>query len=150
MVFGIVPTRDALRFIPFLWWQWRWHNQFVFDPSPWSIEVVLQQLYISLAEFSMFAEFHRLFNHPDSTSRWMPPEVSWSKINVGGSFLPQSNSMGAGGLVRDSSGNWISGFSSFDGDGDVLLSELIGIGRDLEIAVELVADQRRQEHNLYL
>lgn len=42
--------------------------------------------------------------------------------------------MGSGGLIRDDNGDWIVGFSSFDGVGDVLLAELTVIKHGLQLA----------------
>ena len=48
------------------------------------------------------------------------------KLNVDGSCNSRGG-IGAGGLIRDDKGNWLAGFSSNDGQGDVLIVELFAI-----------------------
>ncbi|KAL6569273.1 dolichyl-P-Man:Man(7)GlcNAc(2)-PP-dolichol alpha-1,6-mannosyltransferase [Orobanche minor] len=43
--------------------------------------------------------------------------------------------MGAGGIIRDSKGQWVAGFSSNDGKGDVLFAELFGVYHGLALIV---------------
>nr|AFK41923.1 unknown [Lotus japonicus] len=42
---------------------------------------------------------------------WTKPRRGWLKLNVDGSLLPDPLSAGCGGVLRDSSGKWISGFA---------------------------------------
>lgn len=42
--------------------------------------------------------------------------------------------IGAGGLLRSSSGDWIAGFSSCEGVGDIFLAELLAIKQGLPLA----------------
>lgn len=55
-------------------------------------------------------------------------------LNFGGIFRDSSvglgfnsNSIACGGIIRDSSGNWIAGFACYIGNGNSLLAELWGI-----------------------
>ncbi|KAJ1383990.1 Ribonuclease H-like superfamily [Sesbania bispinosa] len=79
----------------------------------------------------------RLFLHPDASGRWLPPAEPFFKLNVDDSFHLHTLMMGAGGLIRDSLGHWIRGFSSFEACGDSLSAELIAIFRGLEVARDL-------------
>lgn len=45
-----------------------------------------------------------------------------------------SNMMGTGGLIRSSKGDWITGFSCFEGGG--MLAELLAVRRGLQLAWE--------------
>ncbi|KAJ1387751.1 Ribonuclease H-like superfamily [Sesbania bispinosa] len=128
---------DSVFWASVAWWQWKWRNSFVFDAAPWNIDFVLNQISISFAEFSVFAQSLCLFMHPDTSSHWLPPDHNWFKVNVDGSFLNHGNVMGVGGLVRDSIGAWVQGFRSFEGFGDSLLAEIIAVVRGLEFAIDL-------------
>lgn len=44
--------------------------------------------------------------------------------------------MCTGGLIRDSQGDWLSGFSSIEGPGDPLLAELLAVKNGLSHAWE--------------
>ncbi|CAL8167723.1 unnamed protein product [Prunus armeniaca] len=54
---------------------------------------------------------------------WNPPSTGTCKINTDGSRSPTSGSIGAGGLLRDTTGEWIKGFSVNLGNGSVLVLE---------------------------
>lgn len=64
----------------------------------------------------------------------MPPPSDSVKLNVDGSFLESSNSIGAGGLIYSATGDWIVGFSSCEGDGDTFLAGLLPIKHSLLLA----------------
>lgn len=68
--------------------------------------------------------------------RWKSPQVGVLKLNVDGSFNAASNLMCTGGLLRDSKGEWSSGFSSIEGSGDALLVELLAVKNRLNYAWE--------------
>ncbi|EEF31355.1 hypothetical protein RCOM_0755060 [Ricinus communis] len=59
---------------------------------------------------------------PSKNISWNPPPVGWIKLNVDGGV--KDGKAGATGLIRDSNGNWISGFVQFIGDCPVLEAEL--------------------------
>ncbi|KAF7811879.1 putative ribonuclease H-like domain-containing protein [Senna tora] len=62
-----------------------------------------------------------------------PPPFGWWKINLDGS-CSSSNNIAAGGLIRDSNGNWVMGFSKFLGGGTILYAELWAIVYGLDLA----------------
>ncbi|KAI5324318.1 hypothetical protein L3X38_033391 [Prunus dulcis] len=57
----------------------------------------------------------------------MAPLPGVCKVNTDGSRINSSGLIGAGGLLRDSCGNWIKGFSVNLGYGSVIEAELWGI-----------------------
>ncbi|KAJ1418541.1 Ribonuclease H domain [Sesbania bispinosa] len=65
---------------------------------------------------------------------WNPPPQDYFKLNVDGSCLPSLGRLGAGGVLRDSIGNWIWGFSCSCGQGSSLLVELCALKLGLFIA----------------
>ncbi|CAL2251951.1 unnamed protein product [Prunus armeniaca] len=57
-------------------------------------------------------------------------------LNVDGSCKPASGNIGAGGVLRDSFGNWIKGFAVNMGNGQVLEAELWGLFFGLKLALD--------------
>jgi len=46
--------------------------------------------------------------------RWLPPQVGWVKLNIDGASR-RGMQTGCGGIIRDSDGNWICGFTKGPG-----------------------------------
>ncbi|KAJ1383750.1 Reverse transcriptase zinc-binding domain [Sesbania bispinosa] len=59
-----------------------------------------------------------------STLWWYPPPPNVTKLNVDGSYVARTGLMGIGGLLRDSFGTWLWGFTGSVGQGRILLAEL--------------------------
>ena len=57
-------------------------------------------------------------------THWSPPPEGILKLNIDGSFLENFGSLGAGSVVRNHNGDWITGFSHYEDGGDALLAEL--------------------------
>ncbi|KAJ1437894.1 Ribonuclease H-like superfamily [Sesbania bispinosa] len=89
------------------------------------------------SEDYIWKKIYSHFLHPEASLRWSPPESDWFKINVDDSFILHTQLMGAGGLIQNSFGRWIRGFSSFEDVGDILLAELLAILRGLQVAHSL-------------
>ncbi|CAL9017353.1 unnamed protein product [Prunus brigantina] len=66
---------------------------------------------------------------------WTPPEIGVLKLNVDGSLMRNSGSIGAGGVIRDHLGNWIGGFAVNLGKGQILEAELWGLFFGLNLAI---------------
>ncbi|MBA0636131.1 hypothetical protein Godav_022307 [Gossypium davidsonii] len=66
--------------------------------------------------------------------RWCLPNHGWIKINTDGVASRNKNWLAAGGLLRDSFGNWIEGFQRYVKRGFAVNSELWAILHRLEIA----------------
>ncbi|KAF7842214.1 reverse transcriptase [Senna tora] len=58
---------------------------------------------------------------------WKPPKQDWMKINVDGSHRKDDNSICCGGVVRDNSGRWITGFTKRLGHGSAFQAEIWAI-----------------------
>lgn len=65
---------------------------------------------------------------------WSFPNYNWVKLNVDGNCYYGGGSIACGGVVRDGSGCWITGFKRRIGAWDVLLVELWDIFTRLELA----------------
>ncbi|CAL2260979.1 unnamed protein product [Prunus armeniaca] len=68
---------------------------------------------------------------------WKPPPPSTMKLNVDGSRKDSSGAIAAGGLIQNSAGDWIAGFSSNLGHGDILKAELSALCHGLELAQKM-------------
>ncbi|VVA21673.1 PREDICTED: ribonuclease [Prunus dulcis] len=66
-----------------------------------------------------------------------PPPASTMKLNVDGSRKDPSGAIAAGGLIRNSAGDWIAGFSANLGYGDILKAELSALCHGLELALRM-------------
>lgn len=58
----------------------------------------------------------------------------WARLHVDGSFLRASSTMGCVSLLRDHNGNWIHGFASYKGIGEIFQDELIDVIQGLSMA----------------
>ncbi|KAL4310298.1 hypothetical protein GQ457_01G018690 [Hibiscus cannabinus] len=68
---------------------------------------------------------------------WIKPRMGWIKANVDASVSMVDRSAGAGGVLRDDSGAWISGYARYVGRCDALLAELWAIHDGLLLAWDL-------------
>lgn len=67
---------------------------------------------------------------------WDFPDTGVFKLNVDGSRKTASGNIGAGGVLRDCSGNWIKGFAVNLGIGQILEAELWGLAFGLKMALD--------------
>uniref|UniRef100_A0A2C9U0T0 RNase H type-1 domain-containing protein n=1 Tax=Manihot esculenta TaxID=3983 RepID=A0A2C9U0T0_MANES len=65
---------------------------------------------------------------------WQPPPQGWVKLNVDGSCLGNPGPASIGGLLRDTSSNWLCGFGLNIGEMSILNAEIIGISIGLQLA----------------
>lgn len=69
--------------------------------------------------------------------RWNKPPNGWFKLNTDGASIGNSGKAGGGGLIRDSSGNWVKGFSRDIGFGTSILAEFWALRDGLTLAAQL-------------
>ena len=134
----MVSSDSPILFVATLWWVWVWRNQMIFSNEPYSIEGLVRSIQASHDDYLTHCSTPSLARrHARLIATWRPPPAGKVKLNTDGSALPDSQSIGSGGLLRDNKGDWIRGFSSFDGVGDPLLAELFGILHGLALALDL-------------
>ncbi|KAH0665687.1 hypothetical protein KY285_026893 [Solanum tuberosum] len=68
--------------------------------------------------------------------RWSPPAANVFKLNTDGAFLQGKHAGSIGGALRDSSGNWIIGFSIIFFAYSHVMAELQALHTGLEIALD--------------
>lgn len=66
---------------------------------------------------------------------WEPPDVGCFKLNVDGSKRSMSRAIGAGGVLRNSEGLWIGGFTVNLGLGQAQDAEIWGLFFGLKLAI---------------
>ena len=55
--------------------------------------------------------------------RWSKPLLGWFKLNTDGASLGNPSKVGGGGLIKDSEGRWIRGFSRSIGHATSVMAE---------------------------
>lgn len=70
------------------------------------------------------------------TAKWERPPPNWVKLNTDASILGNNSRAAIGGVVNDSEGRWMWGFSSKIGSMDVDSAELCAVRMGLQIAWE--------------
>uniref|UniRef100_A0A2N9FPJ3 CCHC-type domain-containing protein n=1 Tax=Fagus sylvatica TaxID=28930 RepID=A0A2N9FPJ3_FAGSY len=69
--------------------------------------------------------------------KWNPPPVNWAKLNTDGLVLGDPGLAGGGGVIRDSLGNWLVGFSRSIGITSCVQAELRALKDGLLLALDL-------------
>ncbi|KAE8671154.1 hypothetical protein F3Y22_tig00111990pilonHSYRG00043 [Hibiscus syriacus] len=72
-----------------------------------------------------------------TNAKWFRPPTGWFKINADGSRHPSSGLSACAGVILDSNGKWINGFSTALGQCSVLDAELWGLCESLSRAWDL-------------
>ncbi|BBH09066.1 hypothetical protein Prudu_021464 [Prunus dulcis] len=127
----------SLVFIFTCWYVWKWRNHQVFqgddDVSPYPKQLIVRAVH----EWFKASRVLSKHNHKVQVDlKWEPPISGQFKLNVDGSRRNGSGHIGAGGVLRNSSGDWISGFAVNLGKGQILEAELWGLFFGLKLAMD--------------
>ncbi|KAL9453332.1 hypothetical protein AB3S75_009020 [Citrus x aurantiifolia] len=120
-----------------VWRLWFWRNHFMAEGK------LVDSSEIIMDVMARANEIHRInFSHMSQQPRrreifvgWQAPTWPWCKLNTDGS-VRNSWDAGAGGVIRDYAGNWISGFCMNIGECTVVMAELWGLYQGLLLAWE--------------
>ncbi|GAU41508.1 hypothetical protein TSUD_302460 [Trifolium subterraneum] len=133
---------QAYTFSASVWWAWRHRNLMCLNNESWSLNR------LSFNIHSMVDIFTSSFSsNSDGTSvsrliKWNNDNFSCVILNVDGSCLGSPVRAGYGGIIRNDSGFYLSGFSGFIRESsDILLAELYAIYQGLTLAKDLVIDE---------
>ncbi|KAL8170216.1 hypothetical protein V2J09_022020, partial [Rumex salicifolius] len=74
-------------------------------------------------------------NRNRAGSNWIPPKEPWIKLNVEGSFLPYTRAIGVGGIIRNSLGVFVGGFTAKRIRDSAFLAELIKVYHGLKLKI---------------
>ncbi|OIT05141.1 putative ribonuclease h protein [Nicotiana attenuata] len=78
---------------------------------------------------------NKLDRHLQVTTKWEPPTIHQLKLNIDGAFKGRFQQGGIGGVFRDSTGNWILGFTKTTTGPSPLYIELEALCYGLQLAV---------------
>ncbi|BFG20702.1 hypothetical protein CerSpe_069760 [Prunus speciosa] len=128
----------SLVFTVYLWFVWKWRCKVVFEQN-FSTPPNSRQIIMNYA-----MDWFTVCNHtPDLVVKhlvhlhWTAPKCGICKINTDGSRKTETGCIGAGGILRDSTGKWLNGFSVNLGIGTILEAELWGVFWGLKLAWDM-------------
>ena len=133
-----------------IWTLWLHKNQIIFKAGS-----VLPDL--AVCAISHASEFFYLMdvktnakNRIPISVQWVPPLVNWAKLNTDGSVLGDPGLARGGGVLRDSLGNWIGGFSRSIGITSCVQAELRALKDGLLLALDLEISKLEIEMDSYV
>ncbi|KAL4298891.1 hypothetical protein AHAS_Ahas17G0046200 [Arachis hypogaea] len=120
------------------WRIWNWRNMEIFQRS-FKRPVVAYNLiqdYVNTIQkaFEKYLVGTNTHRRMTISIKWQPPQSNWIKINTDGAVKDNPRRAGCGGILRNSEGRWIMGFSRNLGVCSAHLAELWGVYTGLEIA----------------
>ncbi|GLT84201.1 hypothetical protein SLE2022_024470 [Rubroshorea leprosula] len=118
-----------------IWGIWLHRNQLIHSTHPYPIISASKLIVERAAEYYSTVPYKRQNQRPTSMYKWIKPPPSFLKLNTDGSAIDNPGKVARGGLIRDSWGNWILGFSRRIGWSSILLAELWAIRDGLQLAV---------------
>ena len=94
-----------------VWILWLRHNKVMFGNNP-SHKPLTTETIAKAAEFA-FLGAHTKVRRSSTTIQvqWYAPLDNWFKLNSNGSSMGNLGRAGGGGLIRDSKGEWVSGYA---------------------------------------
>ena len=120
------------------WTIWTARNKTAFEGTEFNHSTIFKR-FSSLAIELKFSLPQKVDKPPKEKILigWKPPSSGFLKLNTDGSALGNPGLTSAGGLIRDSNGNWVRGFSRFIGTTNSFAAELWGLRDGLELAQKL-------------
>lgn len=116
------------------WKLWTWRNEVCFTQVLKPIAAKLQGIHMQIQELIMLGAASKSSPKVVVQHHWDKPIDGWWKVNSDGSWCQEKNIAGAGGVIRDSLGNWVVGFGKCCGDCSIDKAELWGILHGLRLA----------------
>ncbi|CAL8164027.1 unnamed protein product [Prunus armeniaca] len=132
---GDVPWSTVFVFT--CWHLWCWRNKHVFQNED-AVLFSPRQVICGAAQEWIKSTSNRTVrvNKVQINVAWEPPGSGQFKLNVDGSRRSVTGCIGAGGVIRDPFGGWVSGFAINLGKGQVLEAEIWGLFFGLKLAIE--------------
>lgn len=131
---GVTGSNSPL-FTASIWWNWRARNLIVIANEAFPLfklrmEVLKLVDSISLYNITMNMQCTRV-------TRWIschPSREDCIVLNVDGSCIGNPGAAGMGGVIRNTNGDWLWGFTSYLGHQDNLFAELMAMNKGLLLA----------------
>ncbi|XP_019163602.1 PREDICTED: uncharacterized protein LOC109159944 [Ipomoea nil] len=136
---GRRPVSDNITFAVTLWWVWKWRNEAIFKNLVKPLSVKVQQIRTHIEDINN--SFARCMNPIPTVDQswkmltWKKPPPGTLKLNIDGSVAPLSLTAGCGGVIRNSSGEWITGFIAKLGTCTPLEAEAWSILKGIQFAI---------------
>ena len=112
-------------------------NKIVFDnaiPNSSLHKICLSQAY----EYSFYVSKSKIIAQKVVVPvRWSKPLEGWYKLNTDGASFGNLGKAGGGGIIRDSQGNWVKGYSRAIGFTISIIAELWALRDGLNLAIQL-------------
>lgn len=139
---GRKPEADNSLFALALWWIWKWRNEAIFTNTLYHLQSKVLWINTQMERVTDAFLRSKLYMGSEPTYQWesrswTKPEPGMVKINFDGSLDPHTKRAGCGGVVRDSSGNWLYGFTNNIGSCAPDQAEAWGLLRSIQAAVHM-------------
>ncbi|CAL9003150.1 unnamed protein product [Prunus brigantina] len=125
-----------LVFVFTCWYIWKWRNHYAFHGDE---ELAFDSIQIITAAVKEWFKTSNVSSTKcakvEAWFAWEPPSAGVFKLNVDGSRKVAFGHIGVGGVLRDVSGDWCSGFAVNLGKGQILEAELWGLFFGLRMTV---------------
>uniref|UniRef100_A0A2N9IHI9 Reverse transcriptase domain-containing protein n=1 Tax=Fagus sylvatica TaxID=28930 RepID=A0A2N9IHI9_FAGSY len=121
-----------------IWTIWTGRNKWVMEHIPLDIPSIIHRTKTITTELCFNLPRKEPNNNIETILvNWKPPPPNFFKLNTDGSVTGNPGPAGAGGIIRDHTGNWVKGFSRKIGNTNSLAAELWGLRDGLVLAQEL-------------
>ncbi|XP_050386378.1 uncharacterized protein LOC126802738 [Argentina anserina] len=111
----------CILFIFICWFIWKWRNKQIFESNfvmPICFEKIIWEYAIEWKNAQNRASSSSMFSY--TMLSWKMPPENFFKLNTDGTRATVSGKIGAGGVIRDHLGIWITGFQVNLGIGEIL------------------------------
>ncbi|CAJ2647032.1 unnamed protein product [Trifolium pratense] len=132
---GIQSKKWTTTFLVACWHIWTWRNKTIFEDD---FQYPTNPTYIIL---KMVDEIDNCNHNPMNLYHgntifigWKKPQEGWVKLNCDRAYKDSLELAGCGGLLRDSDGRWLTGYSRKIGTCDALGAEMWGMYLGMQIA----------------
>ncbi|KAE8690236.1 hypothetical protein F3Y22_tig00110904pilonHSYRG00066 [Hibiscus syriacus] len=121
-----------------IWQMWKQRSDYVFNGVALHADSAIHRSHCwALCYESHFRTPTNVPRRPVRTTTWTLPPPEWICLNTDGSVTDTRNYGAIGGVIRNSNGDWITGFARNVGSTSILQAELWGIYEGLLIAWSL-------------
>ncbi|KAE8655364.1 hypothetical protein F3Y22_tig00117032pilonHSYRG00206 [Hibiscus syriacus] len=86
-------------------------NCIVFNGQPWTLVTILQSARAWAASLKDSHQIAKQANRQYKKGSWLPPSIGVFKLNSDGAMCIDDMEVGGGGVIRDSSEDWVTGYT---------------------------------------
>ncbi|CAH9053737.1 unnamed protein product [Cuscuta epithymum] len=131
-------TPHASRFAYTAWLVWKSRNSWIFEGKKPDVDRIVRKAHLLAEEYTNITILNSIKQQKEAKIvKWIPPESGFFKLNCDGSSRGRRKGAGAGGLIRNHKGEWVSGFILNIGKTECFKSELWALRQGLLLACDL-------------